>query len=160
MKTQKALYYEALSIKQSCQLIALCREFQPHVPFDDVVFLELIAVARRFCDPGYFIFIDDLQNRFEKVLKPTVEIIKAKYYFNGFKSNKKPLNGIQFYYINNYVPRVRILIFDVMEGYRPVEKVLFLKIVRACRDFMRAKMSKDAEQDFLQRLSVVYYAMR
>ena len=103
MKTQKALYYEALSIKQSCQLIALCREFQPHVPFDDVVFLELIAVARRFCDPGYFIFIDDLQNRFEKVLKPTVEIIKAKYYFNGFKSNKRSLNGIQFYYINNYV---------------------------------------------------------
>lgn len=160
MNTQKALYYETLSIKQSCQLIALCREFQPHMPFDDVVFLELITVARRFCDPGYFIFIDDLQNRFEKVLKPTVEIIKAKYYFNGFKSNKRSLNGIQFYYINNYVPRVRIPIFDVMEYYRPVEKVLFLKIVRACRDFMRAKMSKDAEQDFLQRLSVVYYAMR
>lgn len=73
---------------------------------------------------------------------------------------KKPLNGIQFHYINNYVPRVRIPIFDVMEGYRPVEKVLFLKIVRACRDFMRAKMSKNAEQDFLQRLSVVYYAIR
>lgn len=160
MNTQKALYYETLSIKQSCQLIALCREFQPHVPFEDVVFLELITAARRFCDPGSFIFIDDLQNRFEKILKPTVEIIKAKYYFNGFKSNKKPLNGIQFHYINNYVPRVRIPIFDVMEGYRPVEKVLFLKIVRACRDFMRAKMSKDAEQDFLQRLSVVYYAIR
>lgn len=160
MSKQKALYYERLSIKQHCQLVALCREFQPHMPFEDVVFLELITAARRFCDPTYFIFIYDLQMRFEKVLKSTVEIIKAKYYFNGFKSNKRSLNGIQFYYINNYVPRVRIPIFEVMEDYRPVEKVLFLKIVRACRDFMRAQMSKDAEQDFLQRLSVVYYAMR
>lgn len=160
MSKQKALYYERLSIKQLCHLVALCREFQPHMPFEDVVFLELITAARRFCDPGYFIFINGPQNRFEKVLKPTVEIIKAKYYFNGFKSNKRSLNGTQFYYINNYVPRVRIPIFEVMEDYRPVEKVLFLKIVRACRDFMRAQMSKDAEQDFLQRLSVVYYAMR
>ena len=50
--------------------------------------------------------------------------------------------------------------FNDMRTYRPIEKVLFVKIVRACRDYMRAKMSKDAEAVFFERLNIVYDAMR
>ena len=45
------------------------------------------------------------------------------------------------------------------ENYKPIEKILFIKIVRACRDYMRAGMSKETEQPFYNKLSVVFDAM-
>jgi len=61
--------------------------------------------------------------------------------------------------MDKYIPRVKIPIFNPLDGYRPVEKVLFIKVIRACRDFMRAKMSKDAQQAFYEKLNVVYNAL-
>lgn len=150
--------YEELSVKQWVQLLNLCREFQPYTHFEDVVFLEVITAAREYCSFGRCLFRKD-DERFDDLLMGKLKQIKAKYYFNGIKPNKSELTNRQINYMNKYIPRVIIPFFEPLEGYRPVEKVLFLKIVRACRDFMMAKMSKDAEPAFKEKLDVVYNAM-
>lgn len=150
--------YEDLNLTQFIQLLKLCGEFQPHVPFEDVIFLEVVTAARNYCDSSRYGFREGY-DRFEKLLMKDLNKIKAKYYFNGIKPNKTDLTRRQREYIKKYIPRVRIPTFGALDGYRPVEKVLFLKIVRACRDFVRAKMSKEAEQVFYEKLNVVYDAM-
>ena len=35
-----------------------------------------------------------------------------------------------------------------------------MKVVRACRDYMRAKMSKEAEQAFYEKLCIVRDAIK
>lgn len=151
--------YEDLFAKQRIQLVRLCEEFQPYMPFEDVVFLEVVAAAREFCDHGSYPFCIRY-GRFERLLMKKLNKIKAKYYINGIKPNNRQLTNRQFIYIHHkYIPRVRITFFEPLEGYRPVEKILFMKIVRACRDFMRAKMSKEAEPAFFEKLNVIYDAM-
>ena len=87
--------------------------------------------------------------------------VKGKYYFNGIKPNGKILENNHYRIINSYVPRVKTASLGIndIRTYRPIEKVLFVKLVRACRDFLRAKMSKEAEQEFFEKLNVVYDAM-
>ena len=133
------MYFEELGFKQHVQLSALCREFQPYMPFEEVVFLKLVSAARIYCVTG----------------------IKNKYYFNGIKPNGKVLDDKHYHIINNYIPRVKTpeLGINDIRTYKPIEKVLFMKLVRACRDFMRAKMSKDAEPAFFEKLNVVYDAL-
>ena len=158
MKSQLHSSYEDLSVKQFFQLLKLCREFQPYLPFDDIVFLEVVTAARGFCDYAMYPLVRGDQ-RFEVILMRDINKIKGKYYFNGIKPNDKNLTARQINYLDKYIPRVKLVTFGALDGYRPVEKVLFLKIVRACGEFMRAKMSKDAEQVFCEKLSVVYNAM-
>jgi len=145
MITSAGIYIEDLSNKQSGLLLSLCEEFQPHSPFDEVAFLEMVTAARSFCDGSAS--IDDKITR-----------IKNKYYFNGLRSSKKRLTSEQYYMVRKYVPMVKLASYSLFK-YKPAEKELFMKIVRICRDFMRAKMSKDAEQQMLERLKIVRSAM-
>lgn len=155
--------YERLTVKQEVQLIRLCKEFQPYLPFDEIVFMELVSAAREYCDGSVFSFFSDKDKRFQELfIGKNVSKIKSKYYFCGFKSPNKPLTTKQYIMLNRYIPRVKIpsFGFNDMQTYRPIEKVLFIKIVRACRDYMRAKMSKDAEAAFFEKLNIVYDAMK
>lgn len=155
--------YERLTVKQEVQLIRLCKEFQPYLPFDEIVFMELVSAAREYCDGSVFPFFSDKNRRFQELfIGKNVSKIKSKYYYCGFKSPNKPLLATQLVMLHRYVPRVKVpsLGFNDMRTYRPIEKVLFIKIVRACRDYMRAKMSKDAEASFFERLNIVYDAMK
>lgn len=150
-----------LSDKQWHQLHQLCMEFQPYMPFEEIVFMEVVRSARIFCDKSVYPFINEKQKRFNELLigKQLAEV-KAKFYFNGIKANKNILDPVHYMYLRNYVPRVKTsLLPNNLIGYNPIEKVLFIKIIRACRDFMRSKMSKDAEQAFFEKLSVVYDAI-
>lgn len=158
MKTIRYTSYVELNVKEWAQLLKLCTEFQPHEPFEDVVFLEVVAAARNYCDSSRYGYCVG-NERFEGLLLKDFNKIKAKYYFNGIKSNKTNLTARQVNYMDKYIPRVKIPIFNPLDGYRPVEKVLFMKVIRACRDFMRAKMSKDAQQVFYEKLNVVYNAL-
>lgn len=155
--------FESLSYKQYLQLVDLCKEFQPYLPFDEVVFLELVTVARIYCDKNMFPFRGNTkEERFQKILTDDyLKRIKGKYYFNGIKTNKNELSIQHLTKIRRYVPRVKMPSFGYNDprNYRPIEKILFVKIVRACRDFMRARMSKKAEQAFFDKLSVVFDAM-
>lgn len=153
--------YERLTVKQEVQLIRLCKEFQPYLPFDEIVFMEIVSVAREYCDGNVFPFLGDKGKRFQEVVGKNMSKIKSKYYFCGFKSPNKPLTTKQLIMLNRYIPRVKVpsFGFNDMRTYRPIEKVLFIKIVRACRDYMRAKMSKEAEVAFFEKLNIVYDAM-
>lgn len=154
---------ERLTVKQEVQLIRLCKEFQPYLPFDEIVFMELVSAAREYCDCSAFPFFSDKDRRFQELfIEKNVSKIKSKYYFCGFKSPNKPLTQRQIHMLNRYIPRVKVpkFGFNDMRTYRPVEKVLFIKIVRACRDYMRAKMSKKAEPAFFEKLNIVYDAMK
>ena len=154
--------YERLTVKQEVQLIRLCKEFQPYLPFDEIVFMELVSAAREYCDGSMFPFLGDKGKRSQEVVGKSVSKIKGKYYYCGFKSPNKPLSATQLVMLHRYVPRVKMpsLGFNDMRTYRPIEKVLFVKIVRACRDYMRAKMSKEAEESFFEKLNIVYDAMK
>lgn len=155
--------YERLTVKQEIQLIRLCKEFQPYLPFDEIVFMELVSAAREYCDSSVFPFINDKDKRFQELfIGKNVSKIKSKYYFCGFKSSNKPLTTEQLIMLNRYIPRVKVpnFGFNNMRTYKPIEKVLFIKIVRACRDYMRAKMNKDAETAFFGKLNIVYDAMK
>lgn len=153
---------ERLTVKQEVQLIRLCEEFQPYLPFDEIVFMELVSAAREYCDSSAFTFYSDKNRRFQELLiEKNVSKIKSKYYFCGFKSPNKPLTQRQHIMLNRYIPRVKVphFGFNDMRTYRPIEKVLFIKIIRACRDYMRAKMSEKAEAAFFEKLNIVYDAM-
>ncbi|MBT9923588.1 hypothetical protein [Bacteroides uniformis] len=156
------MYFEKLNIKQQLQLIRLCEEFQPYMPFNEVVFLELVSATRVYCDRSVYPFQDDKEKRFRNILmNDLIAKVKGKYYFNGIKPNGKLLENVRYRTIHSYVPRVKTASLGIndVRTYRPIEKVLFVKLVRACRDFLRAMMSKEAEQEFFERLNVVYDAM-
>lgn len=156
------MYFEELGFKQHVQLSALCREFQPYMPFEEVVFLKLVSAARIYCDKSKYGYYAEKEFRFQSLLmNDLVTGIKNKYYFNGIKPNGKVLDDKHYHIINNYIPRVKTpeLGINDIRTYKPIEKVLFVKLVRACRDFMRAKMSKDAEPAFFEKLNVVYDAL-
>lgn len=155
--------FQMLDFKQKMQLIQLCREFQPHLPFNEVVFMELVTAAREYCDCSRFPFYSDKEKRFKELfIGDMVEKIKGKYYFYGIKTNGKSLTKEQYLYLHNYIPRIKMPSFGYNDprNYRPIEKILFVKIVRACRDYMRAKMNKDAEAELFTKLNTVYDAMR
>lgn len=156
------MYFEKLNIKQQLQLVRLCKEFQPYMSFNEVVFLELVSATRVYCDRSVYPFKDNKEKRFRNILiNDLIAKVKGKYYFNGIKPNGKILENNHYRIINSYVPRVKTASLGIndIRTYRPIEKVLFVKLVRACRDFLRAKMSKEAEQEFFEKLNVVYDAM-
>lgn len=160
MKTR--MYFEQLNDKQQIQLLKLCEEFQPYMPFDEVVFLELISAARIYCDRKYYPFQDNKEKRFQNLLMNNlVTKIKGKYYFNGIKSNSKILSHNHCRIIYSYTPRVKTPTLGIndIRTYEPIEKILFMKLVRACRDFLRSKMSKEAESTFFEKLNIVYDAL-
>lgn len=155
--------YERLTIKQKVQLIHWCKEFQPYLPFDEIVFMELVSAARAYCDGSVYPFFSDKKKRFEELfIGEKVSKIKSKYYFCGLKSPNKSLRRNQLIMLDRYIPRVKVpsLGFNDIRTYKPIEKVLFIKIIRACRDYMRAKMSKEAEAAFFEKLNIVYDAMQ
>ena len=162
-KTNTIMEYERLTAKQEGQLIHLCEEFQPYLPFNEIVFMELVFTAREYCDSSVYPFFNDKNKRFQELfLGKNVAKIKGKYYFCGFKSPHKPLSAKQLMMLHAYIPRVKIpsFGFNDIRNYRPIEIVLFIKIVRACRDYMRARMDKKAEAAFFEKLNIVYDAMK
>ena len=160
----KEIGIEPLSDKQAWQLYDLCMEFQPYTKTDDVVFLEVVKAARIICNRSMYQFVSEKEKRFDLMMK-FIASIKNKYYFNGIKYAKRYLAGKQSdkYYNACKYPIVGMPDFGIFHywysSYQPKEKELLMKITRACRDYMRAKMSKEAEQVFFERLWVVRDAM-
>lgn len=152
---------ERLTSKQEAQLMHLCEEFQPYLPFNEIVFMELVTAAREYCDSSLYPFLYDKGERFRELFNRNALRIKSKYYSFGFTASNKPqpLNPKQITMLYRYVPRVQIPCLGSAQP-SPTEKVLFIKIVRACRDYLRARMSKEAETILFQRLSLIFDAMK
>jgi hypothetical protein len=160
MNNQTVIYYDAerLNIKQSAQLFSICSEFQLYTNVDAVVFLEVLEIAKQFCHSYYYPLVKAKEMRFNIIVEKQIKSIREKYYFNGIRYANRPLNRAHLEMINRNC--MRPVIKTSLDCRIPsAERELFLKIVRACRDFMRAKMSKDAEPALLEKLSVVYDAL-
>ncbi|MCI9608519.1 MAG: hypothetical protein HFJ94_10160 [Muribaculaceae bacterium] len=155
MRTTRRI--NGLTVKQYCQVIDLCAEFQPHVLFREVAFLELVEAAKVYCNPGEYVFFCDKKTRFQKLLIGTMASkIKSHFYFDGIKFGNRNPKNVNWRAVEKYIPRVMTTPIGKVQ---PIEMVLFMKIVRACRDFLRAEMKKEAEATFFQKLNVVYDAM-
>ena len=153
---------ERLTSKQEAQLMRLCEEFQPYLPFNEIVFMELVTAAREYCDSSLYPFLQDKSKRFQELfINRNVSRIKSKYYSFGFTApnQPRPLSPKQITMLYKYVPRVRIPCLGGAQP-SPAEKVLFIKIVRACRDYLRYRMSKEAETIIFQRLNLIFDAMQ
>ena len=164
MRTVNGIEIEGLDIKQRCQLINLCEEFQPYTNIEGIAFLEVVLAARQFCDIRNYQFYEyKKEGRFEKLLiQKLIKGIKDRYFFNGIKYSMRPLRAKQFQIFCNACncPKVRVKnILGFYDRHDSTEKELFMKVVRACRDYMRAKMSKEAESDLFEKLCVVYDAI-
>ena len=153
---------ERLTTKQEAQLMRLCEEFQPYLPFNEIVFMELVTAAREYCDSSLYPFLHDKSKRFQELfINRNVSRIKSKYYSFGFTAPNKPkhLSPKQITILYRYVPCVRIPCLCSVQP-NPLEKVLFIRIVRACRDYLRSRMSKEAESILFQRLNLIFDAMK
>ena len=163
--TGLGIYVEELYNKQHEQLRRLCEEFQPYTEEYEVVFLEVIRAAREYCDSRRYPFMNDRDERKDKEIRfdklligIMIEEIRSRYYFNGIKFANRELRKKHYEEIRKVAkcPTAGIGV----DKYRPAELQLFMKEVRACRDFMRAKMSKESEQTFYDKLQVIRKAMR
>ena len=141
-----------LNDKQFLQLRNLCMEFQPFIPFESTIFLKFITMIRKYCiTNGYSAVCTEYHDRVEKNLPKEIETFKTKYYFTGVKPNHQKITSQQTIELMNYTPRIYMSMFTKCDKYRPIEKVLFIKLVRACRDFLRAKLSKEAFPVFMEK---------
>jgi len=163
MRTIQGKYIEPLSEKQWIQLYKYCREFQPYTNTAEVVFERVITAAREFCDKSVYPFRGaTARERFDVFLiNDLIKRIKSKYFFNGIKYRNGELKDGQIRLIRWYLeyPVVRIKKLGYVNQYDSTERDLFMKTVRACRDFMREKMSRDAENAFYEKLLKVYEAL-
>ena len=157
MAITRKIQIEPLDNKQHEQLINLCSEFQPYTKVEEVVFLEVIKAVKEFCDYGYYLFIEGEKHRFDTLLiEKSIARIKKRYFFTGIKYANRELTNDQYQKTLNASPTMRWNPFT----YKPAERELYMKTVRACRDFMRAKMSKQAEHAFFEKVFVICDALR
>lgn len=146
-----------LSEKQEKQLYRLCLKFQPSFENDEVVFLNVLDVLRRYCvhkvpnvgSPGKL----TREQASEELAK-----LKDAYYFLPWRTV-----GYKWFFhtlrqkFEAYEPQILIRAFrrDISER----ETILFVRLVRACRKYMAAEMSRDAEAQLFDDIEPVRRAM-
>lgn len=146
-----------LSEKQEKQLYRLCLKFQPSFENDEVVFLNVLDVLRRYCvhkvpnvgSPGKL----TREQASEELAK-----LKDAYYFLPWRTvGYKCLFQALRRKFEAYEPQILIQAFrrDISER----EAILFMRLVRACRKYMAAEMSLDAEAQLFDDIEPVRRAM-
>lgn len=148
-----------LSEKQEKQLYRLCLKFQPSFENDEVVFLNVLDVLRRYCthkvpnvgSPGKL----TREQASEELAK-----LKDAYYFLPWRTvghYGKCFLTAQRRKFEAYEPQILIRAFrrDISER----ETILFVRLVRACRKYMAAEMSRDAEAQLFDDIEPVRRAM-
>ncbi len=146
-----------LSEKQEKQLYRLCLKFQPSFENDEVVFLNVLDVLRRYCvhkvpnvgSPGKL----TREQASEELSK-----LKDAYYFLPWRTvGYKCLFQALRRKFEAYEPQILIQAFrrDISER----ETILFMRLVRACRKYMAAEMSLDAEAQLFDDIEPVRRAM-
>lgn len=165
--------FESLTEKQTLQLVSLSEEFQPVFSAEGVAFLDYIMAARRCCDKSCSIHLRTFEERF-RTMKVEFERISGRYYFIPSAAvGGRPLTKEQREKVVRTIARVRVPAFGGIEQreYSPVEKVLFVRIVRACRDYLRAEdpkrglyradgIRRNADCRLFQEISSIYHALR
>ena len=128
-----------LSDKQLCQILRLSRKTQSFLCSDTSTFIELIKISQRSSNTGY--------------LKIAIDQFKSKYYPKGYKENKKVLNQKQANMVYEYeLPRFQ----PFYKPYREIEMTAFIRVVRACRDYMFSVMSEEDTNLLTNRIEKSY----
>lgn len=146
-----------LSEKQERQLYRLCLKFQPSFENDEVVFLNVLDVLRRYC-----VHKDAVCGAPGKLTREQAgeELAKLKdaYYFLPWRTvGCKCLSHTLWQKFEAYEPQIALRRFRGNISGR--EAILFMRLMRACRKYMAAEMSRDAEARLFDGIEPVRRAM-
>lgn len=139
-----------LSRKQSLQIIRICERTQTYLPFDETVFISFI---RKIIIPfvkEYTVYKEECIDLVIRLLKDNISKMAMKYYPNGFKFNT--------YRHYRYEPFRCQRMFVADCDFQEIEKVVFLKTVRACRDFFYSGLKN--EDDLINNLIKISYILK
>lgn len=137
---------ERLTIKQTCQLMTICRTSQSYLPFEEVSFLKLLEEGYRYIQRCKY-------PSTRKELNEALVAFNAKYYPFGFKRNNKDrlANG-HFKEVSKYTsPRMRS--YDLT--YSQIERPAFVMLMRACRDYVFSNRDESAEEVLVSKLQKI-----
>jgi hypothetical protein len=78
-----------------------------------------------------------------------VDKFKVKYYPKGYKENKNPLN-----------PEQKKMVFDLYrprfqpsyKPYKDLERLAFLRVIRACREYLFSGMKEEDTKQLVQKI--------
>lgn len=146
-----------LSEKQEKQLYRLCLKFQPSFENDEVVFLNVLDVLRRYC-----VHKDAVCGAPSKLTREqaSAELAKLKdaYYFLPWQTvGCKWLFHTLRQKFEAYEPQITLRRFRGNISER--ETILFVRLVRVCRKYMAVEMSRDAEAQLFDDIEPVRRAM-
>lgn len=140
-----------LTAKQFYQFVSIANETQSVLPHDEVAIIEILKITVLHCTTSF---------KSNEWLKEKLEQFKSKYYCHGFKPNKAGISGEQYRKIwPCRKPRFAVG-FDAYKPFREIEKVAFMKALRACRDYIRAGFTDDAFNVFAKRLDNISLLVR
>jgi len=123
-----------LSGKQYYQLMNLSIKTQSFLCSDTVTFIELLNISN--CTTN------------DLCLKRLINEFKIKYYPNGHRENKRSLNDEQGKLVAKYhKPR-----FGRNIIYKEMEKIAFLRVVRACRDYLLSDMIEEDTNQLVNKI--------
>lgn len=132
---------EPLDCKQFLQLADIAHKTQSYLPHKDVSLFELIFLSIKFVHRGYD----------ESDVKERLQLFRDKHYPHGFKLNKKYPQGFICEVVRKW-EKPRYEYGYVTRIYNPIEKVAFMKALRACRDYIYTGMNDKAESILIKKL--------
>lgn len=115
-----------LGYKHISQLIKLSDEFQPIIKFKESAFIKVVEIAELFCTYNMYPLLKEPEIRFNEVFIKNWEGIRGKYYPYGMKKKRGEMGEA---------------VNDVIKASTKIKTqahiVAYMRIVRACRDFLR-----------------------
>ena len=124
-----------LSDKQYYQLMNLSERTQSFLCSDTATFIELLNIAGSSSN--------------DLCIKRQINEYKQKYFPYGFRENKNEFNWTQL----AMVRKKKNPIFGSRSfTYKEIEKVAFIRVVRACRDYMLSAMNEDDTNQLVNKI--------
>lgn len=139
-----------LSRKQSLQIIHICERTQTYLPFNEIVFINFLGKIIIPFVREYTAYVKNNTDVVIKILEDNIDEMIMKYYPNGFKVNKYRYYG--------YEPIICQRMFRFNCDFQEIEKVVFIKTVRACRDFFYSGFKN--KEEFVDKLIKISYILK
>lgn len=139
-----------LSLKQYCQLRALCKSTQSYLPHKGVTFLALMYTVRDIS--RYYAFTPDM-------LTERLKQFKDKYYPYGFKYNNRELSSEQIGFFRKRAQRPVFTPFALSPA-TDLEVVEFVMVMRACKNYIKAGMTDEAAMTLYHRMAAINHIHR
>ena len=131
-----------LTSKQFWQVYSIAEETQSYLPFKEVSVFKMTDIVARYCN----CCLPDIKDLKENLLK-----FRNKYYSIGFKPNKYLSDDQRTQVLAYRKPRF-ILGINLYKPANPIEKIAFIRALRACRDYIRSGFSDDAFNVLVKKL--------